>query len=89
MDPFLTRMPAGFDHRGVDRLFTQARATADQAARNDLYQQAEQAILVAAPIAPVLEYRHSAVLAPGVEGFDLTPWGALDLSACSLANRAK
>jgi hypothetical protein len=37
----------------------------------------------------VLDYRHSAVLAPGVEGFDLTPWGAVDLSACSLANGFK
>src|SRR6266705_3333106 len=81
--------PTGFEEEGVERLVAQGRATADQAARTRLYQQAEQATLEAVPVAPVLDYRHSAVLAPGVEGFDLTPWGAVDLSACSLANGFK
>lgn len=89
MDAFLAADPTGFQDEGVERLVAQARATADQAARTRLYQQAEQAALEAVPVAPVLDYRHSAVLAPGVEGFDLTPWGAVDLSACSLANGVK
>jgi len=89
MDPFLASDLPGFDDRGVERLLTQARATGDQAARTRLYQQAEQVVLDTAAVAPVLEYRHSAVLAPGVEGFDLTPWGAVDLSACSLTNWPK
>src|SRR6266498_547023 len=89
MDAFLAADPTGFQDEGVERLVAQARATADQAARTRLYQQAEQAALEAVPVAPVLDYRHSAVLAPWVEGFDLTPWGAVDLSACSLANGVK
>jgi oligopeptide transport system substrate-binding protein len=90
MDPFLARgdaaNPAGFEDPSVDLLVAQARATGDDARRTGLYQQIEQDVLAALPVAPVLEYRHSAVLAPGVEGFDLTPWGMVDLAACSLAN---
>jgi hypothetical protein len=37
----------------------------------------------------VLEQRHSAVLVPGVEGFDLTPWGALDLATVRLTSSPK
>jgi oligopeptide transport system substrate-binding protein len=79
----------GFKDPGVERLVRQARATADEAGRTKLYQQVERAIVDEVPIAPVLDYRHSAVLTPTVAGFDLTPWGALDLSACSLANGVK
>jgi oligopeptide transport system substrate-binding protein len=89
MDPFLSGQPADVGGQGAEPLVAQARSTGDQAARTRLYQQAEQALLEGATVAPVLQYRHSAVLAPGVEGFDLTPWGAVDLSACSLANSAK
>jgi oligopeptide transport system substrate-binding protein len=94
MDAFLSRQ---FSTRGsvnlthfsdpiVDGLLARARATADQATRTSLYQQAESAILARLPIAPVLEQRHSAVLTPGVEGFDLTPWGALDLATVHLTS---
>ena len=86
MDPFLAGDPIASQDDGAQRLIAEARSTADQAARTRLYQQAEQAMLDGADVAPVLEYRHSAVLAPGVDGFDLTPWGAVDLAACSLAN---
>ena len=93
MDAFLSRQLSshgaanltGFADPAVDHLLTQARASADQAARTRLYQQAEQAVLNDLPVAPVLEQRHSDVLAPSVEGFDLTPWGALDLSTVRLA----
>jgi len=79
----------GFRDAGVDGLLARARVTADDAARTGLYQQAETAVLAQAPVAPVLEYRHAAVLAPGVEGFDLTPWGTVDLASVGLANWAK
>ncbi len=99
MDAFLSRQfssqrdanPTGFADPVVDRLLAQARATAEERRRTRLYQQAEAAILTDLPVAPVLEQRHSAVLARGteVEGFDLTPWGALDLSVVRLANSPK
>jgi oligopeptide transport system substrate-binding protein len=89
MDPFLAGQPQDLAGEEVERLIAQARSTGDQAARTRLYQQAEQAMLEDAAVAPVVQYRHSAVLARGVEGFDLTPWGTVDLSACSLANSAK
>jgi ABC-type transport system substrate-binding protein len=69
----------------VDDLLDRAAATADEPARTGLYRQAEAAILAELPVAPVLALRHSAVLAPGVEGFDLTPWGAVDLAAVTLS----
>jgi oligopeptide transport system substrate-binding protein len=69
----------------VDDLLGRAAATADEPARAGLYRQAETAILAELPVAPVLALRHSAVLAPGVEGFDLTPWGAVDLAAVTLS----
>lgn len=89
MDPFLAGMPLDLAGKDLERVLAQARSTGDQAARTRLYQQVEQGLLEAAAVVPVLQYRHSAVLALGVEGFDLTPWGAVDLSACSLANPAK
>jgi oligopeptide transport system substrate-binding protein len=69
----------------VDQLLDQASATADEPARVRLYRQAEAAILAELPVAPVIALRHAAVLAPGVEGFDLTPWGAVDLAAVTLS----
>jgi ABC-type transport system substrate-binding protein len=69
----------------VDQLLDQASATADEPARVRLYRQAEAAILAELPVAPVVALRHAAVLAPGVEGFDLTPWGAVDLAAVTLS----
>jgi oligopeptide transport system substrate-binding protein len=73
----------------VDDLLNEARATADEPARTSLYQRAEATILTDVPVAPVLEQRHAAVLAPGVEGFDLTPWGVPDLAAARLTNSPK
>jgi oligopeptide transport system substrate-binding protein len=73
--------PPGFADPAVDRLLDQAAATADEPARVSRYRQAEAATLADLPVAPVLALRHAAVLAPGVEGFDLTPWGTVDLAA--------
>jgi ABC-type transport system substrate-binding protein len=87
-EPFHSRGAAnrtGFASPAVDRLLDQARATPEEAARAGVYRQAEAAILAALPVVPVLAERHAAVLAAGVEGFDLTPWGAVDLAAVSLS----
>ncbi len=99
MDAFLWRQfsshggagasATGYADPTVDGLLAQARATADEPTRTSLYQRAEATILTDLPVAPVLERRHSAVLAPGVDGFDLTPWGALDLAAVRLASSPK
>jgi oligopeptide transport system substrate-binding protein len=69
----------------VDELLDRAAATADEPTRAGLYRQAEAAILARVPVAPVISLRHAAVLAPGVEGFDLTPWGTVDLAAVTLS----
>jgi oligopeptide transport system substrate-binding protein len=79
----------GFKDLAVDRTVEEARSTADEGQRMRLYQQVEQAVERKVPVTPVLEYRHSAVLANTIVGFDLTPWGTLDLSAVSLANAVK
>jgi oligopeptide transport system substrate-binding protein len=97
MDAFLSRQfsthgaanPTGYADPTVDALLAQARATTDEPARTALYQRAEATILADTAVAPVLERRHAAVLAPGVEGLDLTPWGVLDLSAARLSSSPK
>jgi oligopeptide transport system substrate-binding protein len=84
---FATRGPAngtGYTNPAVDRLLDQARATPDDPARAALLGQAEAAILTDLPATPLVTDHHAAVLAPGVQGFDLTPWGTLDLAAVSL-----
>jgi oligopeptide transport system substrate-binding protein len=80
-DPFLTG-PSSSPQ--AQRLLDQARATPDDPTRTTRYHQAEAAILADLPAAPLLTERHAAVLTPGPQGFDLTPWGTLDLSTVSL-----
>ena len=87
-DAFLAAPPVLRDPT-IAKLVGEARAAPEQDARDDFYQEAAREVSTTLPVAPVLQYRHSAVLAPGVEGFDFTPWGALDLSAASLTNPAK
>lgn len=87
-DAFLVAPPVLRDPT-VANLVAEARAAPEQDARDEFYQEAVREVSTAVPVAPVLQYRHSAVLGPGVEGFDFTPWGALDLSATSLTNPAK
>jgi oligopeptide transport system substrate-binding protein len=81
-DPFLatpssTSTPA-------KRLLEQARATPDDPARTTLYQQAEATILADLTAAPLLTEHHAAVLTPGPQGVNLTPWNTLDLATISL-----
>jgi ABC-type transport system substrate-binding protein len=81
-DPFLTGpSSASPQARG---LLNQARATADDPTRTTRYHQAEAAALADLTAAPLLTERHAAVLTPGPQGFDLTPWGTVDLSTVSL-----
>jgi oligopeptide transport system substrate-binding protein len=85
--PFATRGPAnrtGYTSPPVDRLLAQARATPADPARAALLRQAEAAILADLPSTPLVTDHHAAVLAPGPQGFDLTPWSILDLAAVSL-----
>jgi oligopeptide transport system substrate-binding protein len=80
-DPYLAGTAAAPAAR---RLLDQARATPDDPTRATLYQQAEAAILTDLPAAPLLTEHHAAVLTPGPQGFNLAPWGTLDLAAVSL-----
>ena len=75
--PFSTSPP-------TQRLLDQARATPDDPTRTTRYHQAQAAILADLAATPLLTEHHAAVLAPGPLGFDLTPWGTLDLSTISL-----
>jgi ABC-type transport system substrate-binding protein len=68
----------------AQRLLDQAHATPDDPARATLYHQAEAAILTDLPATPLITNRHAAVLTPGPQGFNLTPWDTLDLSTVSL-----
>jgi oligopeptide transport system substrate-binding protein len=89
LDPYSSRgaaTPTAPVDPSVEQLLDQAAATADEPARAGRYRQAEAAILADLPIAPVLALRQSAVLAQGVEGFDLTPWGAVDLAAVTVSS---
>ena len=81
-DPFLTA-PASTSP-DTRHLLDQARATPDDPTRAGLYQQAEAATLADLPATPLLTEHHAEVLTPGPQGFNLTPWGALDLATVSL-----
>jgi ABC-type transport system substrate-binding protein len=81
-DPFLTGPFAPGPK--AQHLLDQAHATPDDPARATLYHQAEAAILTGLPATPLITDRHAAVLSPGPQGFNLTPWDTLDLSTVSL-----
>jgi ABC-type transport system substrate-binding protein len=75
---------AAYSSPPVDRLLAQACATPDDPSRTTLFRQAEAAILADLPVAPLVTTTHPTVLTPGPQGFDLTPWGTLDLATVSL-----
>jgi oligopeptide transport system substrate-binding protein len=81
-DPFLTSPFS--TSPPIQHLLDQARATPDDPTRTTRYHQAEAAILADLTAVPLLTEHHAAVLTPGPQGFDLTPWGTLDLSTISL-----
>jgi oligopeptide transport system substrate-binding protein len=80
-DPFLAPAAGSPDAR---RLLDQARATPDDPARATRYRQTEAAALADLPATPLLTEHHAQVLTPGPQGFNLTPWGTLDLATVSL-----
>lgn len=63
----------------VDDRLQQARAALDPTERRRLYVEAERAALDQVPLAPMLFYRHSRVVAEGVEGLVLRADGSVDL----------
>ena len=81
-DPFLSALSSTSPE--ARRLLDQARATPDDPARATRYQQAEAATLADLPATPLVTEHHAAVLTPGPQGFDLTPWATLDLATISL-----
>jgi ABC-type transport system substrate-binding protein len=81
-DPFLAAPSSASP--SARRLLDQARATPDDPARATLYHQAEAAVLTDLTTAPLVTEHHAAVLTPGPQGFDLTPWNTLDLATISL-----
>jgi ABC-type transport system substrate-binding protein len=81
-DPFLATLASTTPK--AQPLLDQARATPDDPARAARYQQTEAAILADLAAAPLVTEHHAAVLTPGPQGFDLTPWNMLDLAAVSL-----
>jgi ABC-type transport system substrate-binding protein len=81
-DPYLTA--AGASSPAARRLLGQARATADIPTRTVRYHEAEAALLTDLAAAPLVTDHHAAVLTPGPQGVDLTPWGTLDLAVVSL-----
>jgi oligopeptide transport system substrate-binding protein len=68
-----------YDVPEVNTLLDDARATADEAERRALYQQAERRILEDVAIAPVLFYRHDKVVAPEVRDLRYSPMGLVNL----------
>jgi ABC-type transport system substrate-binding protein len=66
----------GFSAAVVDQLLQSARATPDPAARIQLYQQAETAILGLAPIVPIAQFRSKAVASPKVRDLVVTVDGS-------------
>jgi oligopeptide transport system substrate-binding protein len=81
-DPFLATTASTTPK--AQPLLDQARAAPDNPTRAAHYQQAEAAILADVAAAPLATEHHAAVLTPGPQGFDLTPWNTLDLAAVSL-----
>ena len=81
-EPFLSGPSAAVPD--ARRLLDQARATPDDPTRATRYHQAEATILADLAATPLLTEHHAAVLTPGPQGVDLTPWGTLDLAAVSL-----
>lgn len=95
MDEFLTPL---FSSRGlgatnlvrysepvVDELLARARSTADREVRTALYQQAERRIMDDAPLAPVMFFRLSQVVARDVRDLSVSPTGAPTLERAWLS----
>jgi ABC-type transport system substrate-binding protein len=67
-------------------LLTQAASTPAERDRLKLARRAQEQLESDAVVAPLLEHRQHAVLAPGIQGFTLTPDNQIDLAAISLTD---
>lgn len=76
----------GFSNETVDRLLKDARFTLDRDARLDLYQRAEREIMERVLIVPLVQFQTHMVVAPRVQGFDVTVSGTFDASRIWLAD---
>lgn len=62
---------SGYSNPDVDDLLDEAQTTEDEAARLDIYQQAEQLIVDDAPWIPLYHGKASYLVKPNVQGFDV------------------
>ncbi|MGH3440562.1 MAG: peptide ABC transporter substrate-binding protein [Nitriliruptorales bacterium] len=76
--------PSRYASEDVTLLLDEARATADDLARERLYRQAEARALADAVIVPLFFYRHAVVVAERVQGYRIGPTGLVDLTQVSL-----
>lgn len=70
-----------FSDPEVDAWLQEARSEQDAEVRLELYEQVEDRVLEQVPLAPVMFYEHSRVVAPDVRGFVYTAMGTVDLTA--------
>ncbi|MBX0329977.1 peptide ABC transporter substrate-binding protein [Oscillochloris sp. ZM17-4] len=74
-----------YDSPQVNDLLSRAAVEKDEAARFDLYHQAERQILADAPVIPIYHDIAYTLVKPYVRGLEVTPMGILDLSTVELA----
>lgn len=60
---------SGWSDAGYDALLAQAESTADPAARNRLFREAEHILLKSAPFIPIYYYSHVYLIQPSVHGW--------------------
>ena len=80
---FQTGLPdnlTGFSSPDVDRVLKAARAEGDEARRNDLYRQAEKAILDQLPVVPMVQLQFHTAVSSRVEGLTTSAFGTFDAS---------
>ncbi|WP_071946420.1 ABC transporter substrate-binding protein [Halomonas aestuarii] len=74
----------GYSNPEVDSLLEQARREFDQAARGDLYRQAESIMQEDCPVIPCFESNIHNLLAPDVRGFKQVPYSAFGSQFASI-----
>ena len=76
---------AGYSNPAVDALLDQADGEADEATRLELYQQAEELIVIDMPWAPLYHGKASYLVKPYVEGFVIPPFVIPNLRYVSIS----
>ncbi|MGH2757471.1 MAG: peptide ABC transporter substrate-binding protein [Actinomycetota bacterium] len=77
---------SGFDSERVDRLLNRAHATPSEEVRQQLYLDAEKAIMAAVPIAPIGTFVTHWAAQPYVQGLRFDQMGGFDAVGVSLAS---